>query len=120
MSSRAAHHDSPELHRERDPDSLARVSVRPGTGQDIVALAGELDMATAPRLSPVIHCLLAQGRNRITVNLDAVTFMDASALSALIMARRDVTRSKGSLTITDNPLCARLLAMTGLTTLFHP
>ena len=95
------------------------VSLRRGVGHDVVALTGELDVSTVPQLGPVIHGLLDEGRNRITVNLDDVTFMDGSALAMLITAHRDVTRAGGSLDITHNPLCARLMTVTGMTTFGH-
>ncbi len=92
--------------------------MRPAPGHDIVALSGELDLWTAPQLIPVVRGLLAQGRNRITLDLDDVTFMDAAALGILIRARQDVTRTNGYLDITHNTLVTRLLALTGLTTYF--
>jgi anti-sigma B factor antagonist len=107
----------PAVARRNDANPTC-VTLRPGTGHATVDLAGEVDVCTAPQLSPVIHGLLAQGRNRITINLDGVTFMDASALSALVMAHRDVSRSHGKLDVTDNPVFARLQQMTGLVGLF--
>lgn len=109
--------------RFRDGDDfswLSRVTVRPGTGHDVVALAGEFDVFTAQQLRPVIQDLLAQGRNRITINLDDLTFMDGYTLRVLVDAHHDVTRAGGSLDITHNPLCARLLIITGTTTFLHP
>lgn len=99
--------------------SFTCVTVHPGTGHDVVALTGELDLHTAPKLSPVIHGLLAQGRNRITVNLDDVTFIDGFTIGILITAQRDVARTGGSLDITHNPLCARLLTLTGTTSFLN-
>ena len=71
------------------------VTVRSGPSHAVIALAGELDLATVPHLSPVLHGLLSEGRTQITINLDAVTFMDVCALGALLVAHRDVTRAKG-------------------------
>lgn len=105
-------------HDDESVYPLTLITVRPGTGHDVVALTGELDLCTAPQLTPVIHDLLAQGRTHITINLDRVTFIDASGLSALGTAHRDITRSHGTLVITHNPLCARLLALTGVAPLF--
>ena len=109
--------------RSVDGDAASRLScvtVRPGTGHAVVVLTGELDLATAPQLSPVIHDLLAQGRNRITIDMEDVTFMDGFTVETLIIAHRDVARTGGFLDITDNPLCARLLKITGTATFSHP
>jgi anti-sigma B factor antagonist len=89
------------------------VTVRSGASHAVIALAGELDLCTAPHLSPVLHGLLSEGRNQITINLDAVTFVDPCALGALLVAYRDVTRAGGSLDISPNRFCERLLAITG-------
>lgn len=104
-----------EADRHYDPDTGLSmcVTVRSGPGHAVIALAGELDLATIPHLSPVLHGLLAEGRTQITINLDAVTFMDVCALGALMIAHRDVTRAKGSLEITPNRFCERLLATSG-------
>jgi anti-anti-sigma factor len=104
--------------RSREP--LARVTVRPGSGHDVVVLSGEFDLSTAPQLSPVVHRLLGQGRRRIVLDLDAVTFLDGFAIDMLVMAHRDVRRAGGSLEITRNRLCERLLACTGTTTFLRP
>ena len=42
----------------------------------VVALSGELDLASAPQLQRVVHGLLARGHNCLTINLDEVTFID--------------------------------------------
>ena len=94
------------------------VTVRPGREGDIVALAGELDLATAPGLQPALRGLLAQGRNRILIDLAEVTFMDGFALGVLIAAQRDVRRAGGRLRVTNHPLLLRLLVFTGITGLF--
>ena len=95
---------------------LPCIIVRAGIGHDVVALSGELDLYTAPQLRRVIHGLLAQGHNRLTLNLDEVTFIDWFTTQMLIAAHRHAARTGGSLGITHNRLCARLLTITGTTT----
>lgn len=94
------------------------VTVRPGHERDVVELAGELDLATAPGLQPALRGLLAQGRNRILIDLAEVTFMDGFTLGVLIAAQRDVRRAGGCLRVTDHPTLLRLLAFTGISGLF--
>lgn len=89
------------------------ISVRPGNDRDVVALAGEIDIATAPQLASTIHRLLTEGRNNILVDLDAVTFFDGAAIGALITATFDVAHAGGSLWVTHNARCVRLLGITG-------
>ena len=113
----AGHGMTLQSARSSDAHSLSTcATVRTGDDHDVVALSGELDIQTAPQLSLVIQDLLTQGRKRVTLNLDDVTFMDGYALGVLIAAHRDVTRVGGCLDITHNPVCARLLVVTGTTT----
>lgn len=88
------------------------ISVRREAKGDVVLLAGELDIATAPQLRSAINGLLQAGRNRIVVDLDAVTFLDAAAIDAVITATSAVALSGGALRVTHDPDFMRLLQLT--------
>jgi anti-sigma B factor antagonist len=47
----------------------------------VVAVAGEVDMVTAPQL---LDCLLSLTGRSITVDLTGVTFLDSSGVAALV------------------------------------
>jgi anti-sigma B factor antagonist len=49
----------------------------------VVVVAGELDLASAPQLQREVLALLALPVNTVTLDLDALTFMDSSGLNAL-------------------------------------
>ena len=98
-------------HLESSSD-LLRISVRQSDYIDVVALAGEMDIATAPRLASTIHRLLTEGRTDILIDLDAVTFIDGAAIRALITATCDVALAGGTLWVTHNARCLRLLKIT--------
>jgi anti-sigma B factor antagonist len=51
-----------------------------------VALTGELDIATAPRLEEEVRRLEAEGRGLIVLDLRGLEFMDSSGLRALLAA----------------------------------
>jgi anti-anti-sigma factor len=53
-----------------------------------VAVEGDLDMATAPRLEASLQEALQLGARRLTVDLGAVTFVDSSGLRVLIAMHR--------------------------------
>ena len=53
----------------------------------IVECAGELDMATSPQLSEAIEPAAGSVR-RVVVDLSAVTFLDSSAMNALVHSQR--------------------------------
>jgi anti-anti-sigma factor len=58
-------------------------------GGHLVAVAGEVDMATAPRLA---ETLVQFANGSVTVDLSNVTFIDSSGLHALIAAQRHIER----------------------------
>lgn len=86
--------------------------MRSGDDRDVVALAGELDGACAPQVASTIRELLAGGRRNFVVDLAAVTFLDTAGLQSLIIATDVVSRTGGSLWVTHNARCVRLLKIT--------
>ena len=61
-----------------------KTSDRPGGAQ--VALVGELDIATAPKLDEEVRRLEAEGRELNVIDLRGLEFMDSSGLRALLAA----------------------------------
>ncbi len=53
----------------------------------IVAVFGEIDMATAPELASAIESV-GDGAGRVVVDLSEVTFLDSSGLNALVHCQR--------------------------------
>jgi anti-sigma B factor antagonist len=49
-----------------------------------LTLAGELDMATAPRLDEAVAAVLARGARRVIVDLSSLAFVDSSGLRLFI------------------------------------
>jgi anti-anti-sigma factor len=66
----------------RDP--FFSLDVRRGETGTVVAVAGELDVATAPELAAA----LADVQGDVTVDLSAATFADPSGLRVLLAAVR--------------------------------
>ncbi len=84
-----------------------------GTG--IVTAAGEIDLATAPRLREAISDHLTAGVVHLVLDLTAVSFMDSTALGVLVGAGKKVAGLGGSLkVVSQDPRIVRLLAVTGL------
>ena len=98
-----------------DPVVPFGMSISRSGDHDVLAVAGEVDVATAPRVYRAVRGLVAQGRVRIVVDLCGVTFIDASGLGVLMAARHKVDRAGGSLCVVPNAVCARLLRLTGTT-----
>jgi len=82
--------------------------------------SGEIDFQCADFLATVFLSALMRHRpQRAVVDLGAVRFIDSQGLAALVSCHRDASDAGVELTVTNvPPLAARLLAMTGVGTLF--
>ena len=98
--------------------SCGRGTDHPGSarppGYAIVAVAGEVDIATVTRLRERLFELAASGRT-LVVDLDQVGFIDSAGLAALVGAARRAAARGTSLQV----VCARaqtrqLFRLTGL------
>jgi anti-sigma B factor antagonist len=87
-------------------------------GVTVLAARGELDLATAPRLTALLDATRSNGTRRVLVDLSGVEFCDSTGLRALIGAAVEVRAAGGRLAITAGPddgAVARLLRVTGAT-----
>ncbi|MBG0814560.1 STAS domain-containing protein [Planomonospora sp. ID82291] len=89
----------------------------------VVALHGEIDVATAPALRRRLLNTLQHSTDLLVLDLSAVSFCDASGLSVLVDVRRRAMASGITVRIAaPRPPVARLLHVTGLDRAFpvHP
>ena len=84
----------------------------------VVALRGELDMATAAGLT---DWLVAISGSSVVVDLSGLTFMDSSGINALVMARNRIVDSGNSLILArPSPIVKRTLEIVGLADWVQP
>ncbi|HEX5201097.1 MAG TPA: STAS domain-containing protein [Actinoplanes sp.] len=76
-----------------------RLSVRPGQECAVVEVAGDLDMATSPRLLERVQAVLDAGTPNVVVDLTAVGFMDSSGLGALVVMFKAAAERGGRLCV---------------------
>ena len=77
-------------------DHALSISVtEPGDGLFVVALSGELDMASAGELSLQLAGLRSSARTRIVVDVSGLAFIDSSGLNALVTSARSVDADDG-------------------------
>jgi anti-sigma B factor antagonist len=89
----------------------------------VITVAGEIDVYTAPRLRDVLVNLVSDGRYRLVVDLDDVTFMDSTALGVLVGGLKRVKVHDGSLDLVcGQEQILKIFRITGLTKVFpiHP
>jgi anti-sigma B factor antagonist len=90
------------------------IRVRRDRGYAIVAVAGEVDIATVTRLRERLFELAASGRP-LVVDLDQVRFIDSAGLAALVGAARRAAAHGASLqAVCARPRTRKLFRLTGL------
>jgi anti-sigma B factor antagonist len=86
----------------------------------LVAAAGELDLATVGDLSDRLSALDGRSAQRLIVDLTDVTFLDSTALGALLAEARTRRVQGGELVLVcDDPRTLRALEVTGLQSVFE-
>ncbi len=103
-----AHADLQMVDRPRDRVDAHRASA------SLVELSGEQDAATAGFVKAALRRAALDGRD-VIVDLHAVTFMDASTIGALVLARHDL-ESHGHTMALRSPsrVAGRLVTLCGL------
>ena len=81
----------------------------------VVSVAGELDLHTADDLSSELEGAIAQGPRRLVVDLGGVTFLDSTALGALVgAAKRARLAGARTVVVTDDPHTSKVFRITAL------
>ncbi|WP_329108755.1 STAS domain-containing protein [Micromonospora sp. NBC_01699] len=87
----------------------------------VLALAGELDLASVGRLNDRVDQLLDAGRHRILLDLSALSFCDSTGLGGFVRGNNLCTDAGGWLRVTGaTGGVARVLAATGLAEFLAP
>ncbi len=85
----------------------------------VIAVYGEVDVASVPRLREQLHSLVAEGKNKIVVDLDGVGFLDSTGLGVLVGALKRTRAHGGSLGLVCNqPQILKVFEVTRLTRVF--
>ena len=97
------------------PAEFSLSTARVGDGTYIVSVNGELDLHTVGQLETELDAAVAHGARRLVVDLACVSFMDSTALGALVAAHRTLRLASGELCIvSDDPRVVRVFEITGL------
>jgi anti-sigma B factor antagonist len=85
----------------------------------VLALRGELDVATVPRLADPLREAIAAGKTAVVIDLGELTFLDSTGLMVLLNGLRRVVRQGGNLVVMcTNPTVLRLFDITGTASTF--
>ena len=80
----------------------------------IVAIEGDLDLSTAPRLKWVLVDLLESAHTRLVVDLSMASFMDSTALGVLLAVKRRVASDAGLAIVCTAPNVLKIFELAGV------
>ena len=84
-------------------------------GDAVIALDGELDLASASDLAQLADELVRNGASNIIMDAQRLTFCDSSGLRILVSIANDLRPSGGRVAIVNpQPIVLRVLELTGL------
>ena len=88
-------------------------------GWAVLAVTGEVDVATAPRLREQLISLVSEGKVKIVVDLEGVDFLDSTGLGVLVGALKRVRTQDGELgLVCTEARILKVFEITGLTKVF--
>ncbi|MQA97243.1 MAG: anti-sigma factor antagonist [Streptosporangiales bacterium] len=86
---------------------------------EIVAVEGEIDVYTAPRLRELLIDLVNKGNFHLVVNMEKVEFLDSTGLGVLVGGLKRVRAHDGSLDLVcTQERILKIFRITGLTKVF--
>jgi anti-sigma B factor antagonist len=95
------------------------LSTREVDGTTIVAVGGEIDVYTAPKLRDKITELVADGVYTLVIDMESVEFLDSTGLGVLVGGLKKVRAHDGSLElICTQDRLLKIFRITGLAKVF--
>lgn len=95
------------------------LSTREVGGRTVIAVGGEIDVYTAPKLRDTITELVAAGTYHLVVDMEAVEFLDSTGLGVLVGGLKKVRAHDGSLELVCNAdRLLKIFKITGLAKVF--
>jgi anti-sigma B factor antagonist len=91
------------------------VSTRWSADGPVVRVAGELDIATAPRFREAVHRALEGRSRRLILDVEDLDFIDSTALGVIVSAVKGMAARDGAVAVLfPSRSILRVLEMTGL------
>jgi anti-sigma B factor antagonist len=85
----------------------------------VLAVKGEIDVYSAPRLRERLVELVSEGHRQIVVDLEGVDFLDSTGLGVLVGGLKRLRTNGGDLSLVcTQPRILKVFEITGLTTVF--
>ncbi len=85
----------------------------------VLAVKGEVDVYTAPRLREKLVELVSQGHHQVIVDLEGVDFLDSTGLGVLVGGLKRLRSHEGDLSLVcTQSRILKVFEITGLTKVF--
>ncbi|HEY1635449.1 MAG TPA: STAS domain-containing protein [Acidimicrobiales bacterium] len=85
----------------------------------VLAVRGEVDVYTAPRLRERLIELVSQGSHQVVVDLEGVDFLDSTGLGVLVGGLKRLRSHDGDMILVcTQPRILKVFEITGLTKVF--
>ena len=85
----------------------------------VIAVRGEIDVATAPQLRESLHHVISEGNATIALDLLGVSFLDSTALGVLVGGLKRCRELGGDMrVVVADPRIMKIFEITGLTSVF--
>jgi anti-sigma B factor antagonist len=95
------------------------LTTREADGKTVVAVGGEIDVYTAPKLRDKITELVGHGSYHLVVDMQQVEFLDSTGLGVLVGGLKKVRAHDGSLQLVCNQdRLLKIFRITGLAKVF--
>jgi anti-sigma B factor antagonist len=108
-----------EISRSQTSSTAFGISQRRlDTHTSVIAVEGELDLSTAPRLKWMLLDALQAGSSRLVVDLSLATFMDSTTLGVLVGVSRSLDVDARLAIVCAQPNVLRIFEFSGLDGVF--
>lgn len=96
------------------PKDPITTSVNFDDGIAVLAVTGEIDLATIPAFEAAIAEALAPRPSALIIDLSGVDFLASAGLQALVATHEKVSGTAGFAVVADGPATSRPIELTGL------
>jgi anti-sigma B factor antagonist len=87
-------------------------------GIAVLAVAGDIDLATVPAFQAAVTEALTEEPSALVIDLTKVDFLASAGLQALVATHETVSRSAGFAVVANGPATSRPIQLTSLDQIF--
>lgn len=111
-------HTEDRTEASGEPREFA-VTVTDGADETVVAVQGEVDLYTAPRLREQLEGVVATDTPNVVIDLETLDFIDSTGLGVLVGALKEAENRGGGVRLRNPGRSTRkILEIAGLTEVF--